>query len=347
MGEARVEIEIAGRRVGPAHPPLVIAEIGINHEGSYDKAIRMVDDAAAAGAECVKFQSHVVEDEMIPNDVVPGNTTETIWDIMVRCALSEEEERALKDYVDRKGLLYLCTPFSRAAADRLEEMGVTAYKIGSGECNNYPLIKHIASRGKPVLLSTGMNDVASVAPSVEILRRAGVPFALFHCTSMYPTPYDKVRLGALAELSAAFPDAVLGLSDHSLGNYTCFAAVPLGASLLEKHFTSDRSWPGPDVPISIDPGELRELVEGSRAIHQALGGSKTILPEEKPTIDFAYACVVTTRDVAEGEMATEQNLWVKRPGTGEIKAVHYEQVLGRRVTRFLPKNAQLKWNDLA
>ena len=340
------EFAIAGRRVGRNHPPLVIAEIGINHEGHYDKAIRMVDDAVAAGAECVKFQSHVVDDEMIPNDVVPGNTTETIWDIMVRCALSEEEERELKAYVERKGLIYLCTPFSRAAADRLESMGVIAYKIGSGECNNYPLIKHIAARGKPVLLSTGMNDLASVTPAVEILRQARVPFALFHCTSMYPTPYKKVRLGALNDLAAAFPDAVLGLSDHSLGNYTCFAAVPLGASLLEKHFTSDKSWPGPDVPISMDPRELKELVEGSRAIHDALGGSKTILPEEQPTIDFAYACVVTTRDIAKGETTSADNLWVKRPGTGEIKAVHYEQVLGRQTKRALRPNAQLRWDDL-
>jgi len=340
------EFAIAGRRVGRNHPPLVIAEIGINHEGHYDKAIRMVDDAVAAGAECVKFQSHVVDDEMIPNDVVPGNTTETIWDIMVRCALSEEEERELKAYVERKGLIYLCTPFSRAAADRLESMGVIAYKIGSGECNNYPLIKHIAARGKPVLLSTGMNDLASVTPAVEILRQARVPFALFHCTSMYPTPYKKVRLGALNDLAAAFPDAVLGLSDHSLGNYTCFAAVPLGASLLEKNFTSDKYWPGPDVPISMDPRELKELVEGSRAIHDALGGSKTILPEEQPTIDFAYACVVTTRDIAKGETTSADNLWVKRPGTGEIKAVHYERVLGRQTKRALPPNAQLRWDDL-
>jgi N-acetylneuraminate synthase len=346
MEGTMAEFAIAGRLVGAQRPPLVIAEIGINHEGSYDKAVRMVDDAAAAGAECVKFQSHVVEDEMIPNDVVPGNTTETIWDIMVRCALPEEQERALKTYVEGKGLIYLCTPFSRAAADRLHAMDVVAYKIGSGECNNYPLIKHIAAWGKPVLMSTGMNDIASVQPAVEIFRAAKVPFALFHCTSMYPTPYEKVRLGALAELRAAFPDAVLGLSDHSLGNYTCYGAVALGASLLEKHFTSDLTWPGPDVPISMDPQALRELVVGSKAIHQALGGHKAILPEEKPTIDFAYACVVTTRDIAAGETASAGNLWVKRPGTGEIKAVDYERVLGRRLTRALPKNSQLKWDDL-
>lgn len=340
------EFRIGERWVGEKHPPLVIAEIGINHEGDMGKARRMIDDAALAGCECVKFQSHVIEDEMIPNNVIPGNATESIWDIMARCALSGEEERELKAYAEDRGLLWLCTPFSRAAADRLSGLDLAAWKIGSGECNNYPLIRHIASFGRPVLLSTGMNDIASIQPAVSILRDAGVPYALFHCTSMYPTPYDKVRLGAFEDLATAFPDAVLGLSDHSLGNYTCFAAIPLGARLLEKHFTSDKAWPGPDVPISLDPSELADLVNGTSAIFQALGGSKTILAEEQPTIDFAYACVVTIRDVAEGEAFSSDNVWVKRPGTGEIKAVDYESVLGRRASRALPVNAQLSRTDI-
>ena len=341
------EFQLGPRTVGPSQPPLVVAEIGINHEGDIDKAIRMVDDAHAAGCECVKFQCHVIEDEMIPNDVVPGNATESIWDIMARCVLTEEEEFRLKEYVEAKGMIYLCTPFSRAAAERLEKMGVWAYKIGSGECNNYPLVQHIASYGKPVILSTGMNNLSTVAPAVEILRQAHVPFALLHCTSMYPTPYEKVRLGALQELTERFPDAVLGLSDHSIGNYTCFAAVGLGASILEKHFTSDKTWPGPDVPISIDPHELKELIEGSRGIYLALGGTKDILPEEQPTIDFAYACVVAIRDIAQGEQLTKANIWVKRPGTGEIKAVHFESLLGKTARRELPKDSQLSWSDLA
>ena len=164
---------IGNRRVGPGEPPLVVAEIGIHHGGSFDKAIQMVDDAASVGCECVKFQSHVVEDEMIPTKIVPDNADESIWDIMVQCALSEEEEVGIKEYVESKGMIYLCTPFSRAAAERLEAMGVCAYKIGSGECNNYPLVKHIANYGKPVILSTGMNDFDSINPAVEILREAG------------------------------------------------------------------------------------------------------------------------------------------------------------------------------
>ena len=336
---------IGVRKVGTEYPPLVIAEIGINHEGSVARAIRMVDDAHAAGCECVKFQSHVIEDEMIPNDVIPGNATESIWNIMKRCALSEEEEFGLKAHVESLGMIYLCTPFSRAAAERLKRMGVSAYKIGSGECNNHPLIKHIAADGKSVILSTGMNDLDSVAPAVDILRAAGVPFALMHCTSIYPTPYELVRLGALRELSERFPDAVIGLSDHSIGNYACFAATALGASILEKHFTSDKTWPGPDVPISIGPVELEDLVRGSRAIHAARGGVKTILAEEKPTIDFAYACVVSVRDIERGEKLSAENIWVKRPGTGEIRATHFEYLLGYAATRPIPKDSQLAWSD--
>lgn len=339
-------LKIAHRLIGRDFAPLVIAEIGINHEGDIRKALRMVDDAYTAGCECVKFQSHVIEDEMVPNSVIPGNANESIWDIMERCALSEDEERQLKRYVESKGMLFLSTPFSRAAAERLHGMGVDAYKIGSGECNNYPLIEHIANFGKPIILSTGMNDIASVRPAVEIFRAHSIPFALLHCTSMYPTPYEKVRLGALAQLQTEFPDAVVGLSDHTLTNYTSLASVALGAAILERHFTSDKSWPGPDVNISMNPFELADLITGSRAIHQALGGSKQILEEEQPTIDFAYACVVALCDIPAGSTFSKDNIWVKRPGTGQILAVEFPRILGRRASRSIAKNAQLSWDDI-
>src|SRR5581483_10335170 len=310
------------------------------------RAIRMIDDAAAAGCECVKFQCHVAADEMIPNPIIPGNAGESIWEMMRRCALSEEDERELKERVERYGMLYLSTPFSREAAMRLERLGVAAYKIGSGECNNYPLVEHIASYGKPVILSTGMNDLDSIAPAVACLRRRGVPYALLPCTSLYPTPYGKGRLGALGQLAQAFPDAVVGLSDHSLGLYASFGAVALGASVLEKHFTSDKTWPGPDVPISIDPDELQDLVAGARAVYQARGGAKTILAEEQPTIDFAYASVVSIRGIAAGEPLSEANVWVKRPGTGEIRAASLGAVMGRRAAHAIPADCQLRWSDL-
>jgi len=334
-----------GRKIGNDFPPFVIAEIGINHEGEYNKALKMIDEAASVGCECVKFQSHIIEDEMIPEakNVIPGNSNHSIWDIMSGCCLNEDEEIELKKYVESKGMIYLCTPFSRAAADRLEKMNVQAYKIGSGECNNYPLISHIASFQKPVILSTGMNDISSIRQAVEILRKFNVPYALLHCTSIYPTPYNKVRLGAISDLAKAFPDAVIGLSDHSMGNYTCFAATALGACILEKHFTSNKNWSGPDIPISIEPLELKDLIQGSLAIFQASGGVKDILKEEQPTIDFAYACVVSTAYIQKGEKLSPSNTWVKRPGTGEIKAVDYNRILGKRTNRDIMKDEQLKW----
>lgn len=341
------EFSIAGRKIGAEHPPYVIAEVGINHEGQLEKAIQLVDAAVAAGAEVVKFQCHMTDKEMIPTDMKPGAISdERLWDIIKRCELTEEEERQVQAYCTKKGILYLSTPFSREACDRLDAMGVPAFKIGSGECNNIPLLQHIASKGKPIILSTGMNDLESVKQSVTAIRKYDVPLALLHCTSMYPTPYDKVRLGGVTDLKNAFPDCPIGLSDHSMGIWTCLGAVALGASILEKHFTILRSWPGPDTKISIEPNELHDLIEGSTAVWQARGGGKTILPEERPVIDFAYASVVTITPVRRGDVFSKHNLWVKRPGTGPIHATRFEQVLGKRATRDLAVNAQVRPEDI-
>ena len=341
------QIKIGDRIIGKNYPPFVIPEVGINHEGSFLKAKTMILDAYKCGAECIKFQCHIIEDEMIKNDVIPANAKESIWNIMKRCSLTEEEEIKLKKYTEKLGMIYLSTPFSREAANRLEKMGVCAYKIGSGECNNLPLIKHIASFGKPVILSTGMNDIRSICKSVSILKRAKIDFALLHTTSMYPTPYDKVRLGALDDLKLNFPNVTIGLSDHSIGNYTCFAAIPYGALILEKHFTSNKKWKGPDIPVSIDPKELKQLIEGSAAIKQALDGKKTILNEEQPTIKFAYASVVTTKNIKKNDFFTEKNIWVKRPGTGEIPALEYDNILKKRAKKNIPKNKQLTYSDIS
>jgi N-acetylneuraminate synthase len=187
------------------------------------------------------------------------------------------------------------------------------------------LIDHIASFGKPIILSTGMNDIASIKIAVKTIKKHKTPLALFHCTSLYPTPYEKVRLGGITQLIKNFPNIPVGLSDHSIGNYTSFAAIALGASLIEKHFTSDKKWPGPDIAVSIDPAELKDLIIGALAIHQSLGGKKEILKEEKPTIDFAYACVVAIKDIKKGEKFSMDNIWVKRPGTGQIKALDFKK----------------------
>ena len=324
-------IKIGDRKIGKDFTPFVIAEIGINHNGSYEKAIQMVDDAYHVGCECVKFQCHIVEDEMTHHakHTIPANSDKSIYDIIENSSLNKEEHKRLKKYVESLGMFYMCTPFSRAAADFLEEIGVLAYKIGSGECNNYPLIKHIAKFKKPIILSTGMNNIETIKPAVKILQQENVPYALLHCTSLYPTPYDKVRLGAIKQLQIEFPDVVLGLSDHSIGNYTCFASVALGASILEKHFTSDKEWFGPDIEISIAPHELQDLICGSNFIHQSIGGTKEILEDEQPTIDFAYASVVAIKDVKVGEKFSYDNIWVKRPGTGHFLAKDLENIIGK------------------
>ena len=343
------EIQIAHRKIGPAHPPLVVAEIGINHEGSLITAFAMVDAAARAGAEVVKHQTHVVADEMsgAARKVVPGNATVSIYDIIERCALSEDDERKLKDYVEAKGMIFMSTPFSRAAADRLQRMNVPAFKIGSGECNNYPLLKHMAAFGKPMVLSTGMNTIASVRKAVEILEAARVPYALLHTTNLYPTPPHLVRLGAMVELARAFPKAVVGLSDHTTNNVACLGAVALGASILERHFTDRMDRVGPDIVCSMDEQACRELIEQSRLLHLELGGTKGPAEEEQITIDFAFATVVTIAPVKAGEPFTMKNLWVKRPGTGEILAERFETILGKRATRDIPADVHLTARDFA
>lgn len=342
------EIIIENRKIGIGHPPLVIVEIGINHNGSLKTAFEMVDAAHKSGAEIIKHQTHVIDDEMSKEakKVVPANADISIYDIMKECALNEEDETKLKSYVESKGMIFISTPFSRAAAQRLERMGVSAYKIGSGECNNYPLIEHIASYGKPMIVSTGMNDIESVRKTVDILKKHRVPYALLHTTNLYPTPAHLVRLGAMQELMDEFPDAVVGLSDHTTSNLACFAATALGASILERHFTDTMQRIGPDIANSMDPKALNELIQGSREIALMRGGRKEPAAEEQVTIDFAFATVVTIKPIKKGELFTKENIWVKRPGTGEIKAEFYDDVIGKTALKDIETDEHLSWKDI-
>ena len=337
---------IDNRKISPEEPPFIIAEVGINHEGSFNKAIQLVDAAVTAKADCIKFQCHITEAEMIPTDMKPGKISdEKLWDIIKRCELTEEEEKKVKKYCEEKRILYLSTPFSREAANRLNAMGVAGFKIGSGECNSIPLLEHIAKMGKPIILSTGMNDLESIKKSVAVIQKHDCPVMLMHCTSIYPTPYEKIRLGAIKDLQETFQLPV-GLSDHSLGIYTCLGAVALGACALEKHFTITRDWLGPDIPISIEPQELAEMVKGSRAIYAALGGHKTILNEEKPVIDFAYASVVSISNIKVGEVFSIDNIWIKRPGTGTLLAKDFQKVLGKKAKREIKAQQQISPDDI-
>jgi N-acetylneuraminate synthase len=341
-------IEIAGRKIGIDFSPLVIAEIGINHEGSLGVAKEMVDAAHRAGVEVVKHQTHIVEDEMsgAAKKVIPGNSDVSIYEIMERCALDEAEELELKNYVESKGMIFISTPFSRAAANRLREFDIPAYKIGSGECNNYPLLEHIASFGKPVILSTGMNTIESIRKAVAIFDQHKVPVALLHTTNLYPTPIHLVRLGAMTAMHEAFADKVFGLSDHTLNNNACLGAVALGACILERHFTDTMQRTGPDIVCSMDEQATKELITGSNEIWQMRGGTKEPDKEEQVTIDFAFATVCTIAPIQKGEVFTKDNIWVKRPGTGAILAQHFNDLLGKKATRNIENDEQLGWGDL-
>jgi len=342
-------IEIAGRKIGYDYDPLIIAEVGINHGGSLEVAFNLVDAAAKSGAEIIKHQTHIASDEMnyTAKKVIPAHTEQSIYEIIDACSLSEEEEKELQQYVEQKGIIFISTPFSRAAADRLIKMDVPAFKIGSGECNNYPLIKHIAQFGKPIIMSTGMNSIESIAPSVDIFRKYKVPFALLHCTNIYPTPPELVRLGAMLEIQDFFPDAVVGLSDHTTSNVPSLGAVALGASILERHFTDTMDREGPDISCSMDPDSLSELIVHSKLMKKARGGSKGPVEAEQPTIDFAYASVVSVKEIKAGEEFTMENLWVKRPGTGEILAAEFENLLGKKAKVNIPNDTLLEWENIA
>jgi sialic acid synthase SpsE len=340
--------ELAGRKVGYDYKPLVIAEIGINHEGSLETAKRMIDAAHSAGVEVIKHQTHIVEDEMssAAKETIPGNADVSIYEIMRRCSLSEEEEFEMKQYVESKGIIFISTPFSRAAVNRLHKWNVPAYKIGSGECNNYPLVEHIASFGKPVILSTGMNTIESITKAVAILKKYKVPFALLHTTNLYPTPNHLVQLGAITKLQQVFPDVVVGLSDHTRSNHACFGAVALGASILERHFTDSMDRPGPDIICSMDVHACKELIEGAFILQQQRGGTKAPATEEQVTIDFAFATICTIKAIKAGDVFTQENIWVKRPGKGGILAEHYKEVLGKRATRDILIDEQITWGSI-
>jgi N-acetylneuraminate synthase len=308
----------------------------------------MVDAAADAGAEIIKHQTHIASDEMSSDakNVVPTHTKESIYKIKDSCSLSESEEIELQKYVHKKGLIFISTPFSRAAAERLIHMDIPAFKIGSGECNNYPLIKHIAKEGKPIILSTGMNTIDSVGKAVAIFREYEVPFALLHCTNVYPTPPELVRLGAMLELQENFPDAVIGLSDHTITNYPALGAIGIGASIIERHFTDSMDRNGPDISCSMDPKALTELIHGSKIIKQARGGQKGPVEAEKSTINFAFSSVVSIAKIKKGEALTHENIWVKRPGTGPFLAEDYDNLLGKIAIKDIEADKHIQYSDI-
>ncbi|MCK0119931.1 N-acetylneuraminate synthase family protein [Loktanella sp. F6476L] len=342
-------MDIAGRKIGPSHPPLVIAEIGINHGGDLEVAKEMVRLAAGSGCEMIKHQTHIVSDEMTEEakQIFPPNADVSIWDVMERCALSLEDEAELKRYTEELGMIWISTPFSRAAADFLETLDVPAYKIGSGEADNLPLIRHIAAKGKPVIMSTGMQTIETIRASVQILEDAGIEYALLECTNLYPSPPEIVSLQGVTDLKAAFPNAIVGFSDHSIGPEMALASVALGACILERHYTDSRYRAGPDIINSMDPSELRHIIDRSREIHTALHNPKQRTDAERPVYAFARASVVADRDLDAGRVIRESDIWARRPGSGEIAGYEFDRVVGKTLTRAVTRNTQLKWSDLS
>lgn len=325
-------------------PPVVIAEIGINHNGNLDRAISIADKAILSGAEIIKHQTHIVDEEMSEEakKTIPGNSKLSIYKIMKKCALSEEKEKKLMNYIKSRKRIFISSPFSKAAADRLGRFNVPAFKIGSGECNNYHFIEHVCKFKKPIILSTGMNSINSIKKSVEIIRKNKIPLALLHCTNLYPTPPNLVRLDCIRQIKKAYPSCLVGISDHTTTNHTSLAAVALGARIIEKHFIDSKKVIGPDINCSMDPSELRDMILGSKIIFEARGGLKKPLKEEKVTINFAFASVCSSIDINPGQKLTKKNICLKRPGNGFYSIRDFNKLLGKKVKRFVKKNTQIK-----
>ena len=335
--------------IGDGQPPLVIAEAGINHHGSLELALRMVEVAAEKGAHIVKFQTHLAEAEMLPDQLeseadAGSHVTSSLYSIMDRCQLSLSDHLALKEKAHQLGLMFLSTPFSVEAVDLLEEVGVDAYKVGSGEVNTWPFLDYVASKGKPMIVSTGTADWDETAAMVEMLKPKVPGLVVLQCTSNYPTPYPEVNLGVMDRLRNEL-GVLSGLSDHCPDNYACFAAAARGACLVEKHFTLSRMLPGIDQPSSIEPRQLADLVKGVKAVAECLGDRKQVNEEAaKVRMGFSQS-LVTTKPVAAGEaLMAGDNLWYKRPGSG-MSPNMLPEVDGKKASRDLPLGHTLAPED--
>ena len=306
----------------------------------------MVDAAKKSGADCIKFQTHIAEEEMIKTNIKPGNISKkTLWSIIKNCELTEEEEKKIQNYCKEKKILFLSTPFSIKAVDRLEKLRISAYKIGSGELTNIPFLMYIAHKKKPVILSTGMSTIEEIKYAVNIFKKFRTPLALLQTTSVYPSDYRDINLGVIGKFQTIF-GIPIGISDHSIGIYTALGAVAKGASIVEKHFTLNKNMPGPDQKISLEPQEFAELVKGCRAVKLALGSTKKILNKEKSVLRFARESVVSTQNIRKGEILSKENISTKRPATGQIPAKKFFSIIGRKTRHSIGKNKQLSYADI-
>jgi len=344
------EFRLGGRPVGSSSKVLVVAEIGINHDGSLDKALDLIDAAAACGADAVKFQTFRADRLMVPSDIrfsqqLAGG--ESAFAMFRRLELSWEQHAALKEHADRKGILFLSTPFDEESADFLDRLGVPAFKIASADLTHLPLLRHVARKGRPVLLSTGMSYLHEVEEAVCTLQSCGAPdIVLLHCISSYPAPPEALNLRAIQTLHQRFHLPV-GFSDHSEGIFFSLLAAALGARILEKHFTLDKNAAGPDHKASIDPRELRALVSTLATVDASLGtGSKQPAASEQEGRALGRRSIVAAVDIAAHATIQPWMLDCKRPGGG-IDPREIDRVTGMLALRPIEKNAMLRWEDLS
>lgn len=352
MGDAARSFVIGDRVVGEGAPVFIVAEAGVNHNGDPALARRLVDAAVEAGADAVKFQTFRTEalvSRSAPKAAYQRETTgagESQGDLLARLELTPDQQAELEEYCAKRGILFFSSPFDEGSADALEALGVRLFKLPSGEITNLPFLRHVAAKGRPIILSTGMSTLTEVEAAVAAVRAAGdPPLALLHCVSAYPAPASEMNLRAMDTLRARFGCPV-GLSDHTLGLEVAVAAVARGAAIVEKHLTLDKRMPGPDHRASLDPGELAALVRAIRLIESALGdGEKRLMPSEADTRRVARKSLVAARPIRAGERLSADALAVKRPGTG-ISPADLPRVLGRTVRRALAADEVLEWTML-
>ena len=340
------EISINGRKIGDGYAPFVIAEACDNHMGSLDTAKEMVLNAKLAGADCIKFQHHLPDEEMLPDVPMSSNFDIPLYEFLKLHALNLKQHVELKRYCDEIGITYLCTPFSYKAARELNEAGLAyAIKIGSGEMTDIPSLVKIAEFGKPMIISSGMCTLEELDRTYFALKRMGVPLAFTNCLSEYPPVYEDVNLGVLKEMERRYPDVVIGHSDHTSDLYTSYAAVALGAKIIEKHVILNKLTPGPDQMVSIDFRELHELVDGVRKVYLAGGNIKKVRPKEEAIRQWAFRSIVSIKDIHAGESITQEMIWSKRPGIG-IPSYKMNEIIGRKAIRDIKKNTLVKYEDL-
>ena len=341
-------IKIDNIKIGENFEPLIIPEIGINHNGDLNTAFKMVDAAKRAGAKIIKHQTHIPDDEMSEEakKIKPGNSKRNIYNIIEDCSLSFEKEYKLTQYCKKKKIIFISTPFSFKAVDRLVKFNVPIFKIGSGEIFNFPLLDYISKFKKKLIISSGMASIEQLKNTVSFLKKRNVDFAILHTTNLYPTPDNLIRLGSITQLRKKFKNNIIGLSDHSSSNYSCFGAIALGASIIEKHFTDTFKRSGPDISCSVDEIGLKELIKGCNIISKQRFGDKNLLKEEQVTRNFAYASVVSRRKIEINEILSLKNITVRRPGTGDFGAAEFKNLLGKKVRSIIKKNTQIKKRDL-